>query len=31
MITGFERVSTTEQNLGSWHDGLKPASGPVIF
>jgi hypothetical protein len=25
MITGYERVSTTEQNLGSWHDGLKPA------
>jgi len=25
MIIGYERVSTTEQNLGLQHDYLKPA------
>jgi hypothetical protein len=25
MITGYERVSTTEQNLGLRHHELKPA------
>jgi hypothetical protein len=25
MITGYDRVSTTEQNLGLKHDDLKPA------
>jgi hypothetical protein len=25
LIIGYARVSTTEQNLGLWHDDLKPA------
>ncbi len=25
MITGYDRVSTTKQNLGLQHDDLKPA------
>jgi hypothetical protein len=25
MITGYERASTTKQNLGLQHDDLKPA------
>jgi hypothetical protein len=25
MLTGYERVSTTEQNLGLQHDDRKPA------
>jgi hypothetical protein len=31
MIIGYERVSSTEQNIGLEHDDLKPTFGASVY